>query len=106
MSKYILRNNTNQTSKNALAMLKEYEDHIGELVLYDYRVVRFVGLDLDDDEDYYYIFQDIDRLKEDNNGVFYSSGCISFTSLKEVLDSKKYDSMLKIWDLNISSNYE
>lgn len=81
---------------NKKKILKEIEEHEGELVLDLFEVVKLVGFG-EDEDDYYYRYLSLDR------GLYRSSCVLGFMSLKGKLDDDNYKRLESIWKLNEKS---
>ena len=77
---------------------KKVEEHLGELVLDSFEVVRLEGF-ADGEDDYYYIYRSIDRGV--NKGRYYSSCCMSFVPLKGKIKKAEYKNLVRVFNLNI-----
>jgi len=71
---------------------KEIKPYINTLVLDLFEVVRLVDV-IDGEDDYYWKF--------DSQEQIYTSSCVvGFISLKDKLDTKTYENLVRIWNLN------
>ncbi|MCP4521019.1 MAG: hypothetical protein GY827_04885 [Cytophagales bacterium] len=74
------------------SLIAKYNQHKGEMVLLGYRVYQLIGL-VDAYDDYYWVLQDGRKLK-------YSTCVGSFAPLKNKLDDKDYNELIRIAKLN------
>jgi hypothetical protein len=76
-----------------LSMLKDEIKYKNTLVLDGFELVIFLCLDFRDD-DYYYV------CKERRKDKYLSSGVGRLVYLKDKLDKKEYDELVRVWNLN------
>jgi len=73
------------------------EKHRNELVLDWYEVVRLIDVIDGGDNDYYWCYE--------NSKEKYQSSCVgSFTVLKGNLPDRKYNELVRVWNLNNGEN--
>ena len=85
-----------------MASKKHFENrvkkHLGELVLDLFKVVRLEGF-YNGEDDYYYIYRDIDR--EFHKGQYYASCLGGFVPLKGKISRAQYRELVRVFNLNI-----
>lgn len=76
-------------------ILEFVEKHKGELLLDSCEVVRLVGFEDVEDDDYYYVVHSL------RSGKFLTSCVGALYPLKGVLPDKEYEELVRVFDLNI-----
>lgn len=76
-------------------ILEFIEKHKGELLLDFHEVVRLVGFEDIEDDDYYYVLHSL------RSGKYLESCVGSLCPLKGFLPDKEYDELVHVFDLNI-----
>lgn len=82
----------------------EIQLHINTLVLYNFEVVRLVGLS-EDDDDFYYIFEHAKALHQPKK-ISHVSCALDWTPLEDVIDTTYYNNLVRVWNLNHKSQVE
>lgn len=84
-------------SKTARKLLEEEQKYANSLVLDGFKVVLFLLVDLEDNEDNWYIFREM------HQGLYRSSAVGQPIFLRDKLAKEEYEELVRIWNLNNNS---